>query len=158
MINILFYEVLAFVVVFFLLTIIFKLLLTVTKVFEGILKATIILGIPSKILGGILGIIQYTVYVFIVLYILSLPMFNININSKVANTILNKVPVLHKVCDTTLTVFNDVNDLKNEYNNTDNVKEYNQKVLNIMIDNNVITKDNAKKLIESGKLKGVIIE
>lgn len=157
-INILFYEVLAFIVVFFTLTIIFKILLAITKIFESILTATIILGIPSKILGGILGIIQYIVYTFIILYILSLPMFNINLNSKVANTILTKTPFLNKICDTTLIVFDEISNLKDEYNSTNNVNEYNQKVLNIMIDNNVITKDNASKLIKSGKLKGVNIE
>lgn len=97
-INILVYEVLAFFCVFFILTFVFKILICVTKVFEGILKATIILGIPSKILGGILGVIQSLIYIFIVLYILNLPTLNIDLNSKVADTILNKTPILNSVC------------------------------------------------------------
>lgn len=159
-INILVYEIIAFFIVFFVLTIIFKLLLKLTKIFEKILTMTIILGIPSKILGLILGVVQSIIYIFIVLYILSLPIFNLGIikDSEVATTILNKTPILTNICDETLVVFTEIIDLKEEYENTNNVDEYNQKVLNIMIDKNVITEDNAQRLIDKGKIKNVTIE
>jgi len=159
-INILVYEVIAFFVIFFVLTIIFKLLLKVTTIFEKILKWTIILGIPSKILGAVLGVVQNLIYTFIVLYILSLPTFNLDIikDSKVGNLILDKTPILNKIANKTLSVFNQVVELKEEYDTTTNVGEYNQKTLNIMIDSGVITQENAKKLIEKGKIKGVTIE
>ena len=159
-INILVYEVIAFFVLFVLLTLVFKILLKVTSVFEKILKWTIILGIPSKILGAVLGVVQNLIYAFIILYILNLPTVNINIvsDSKVGSTILNKTPILTSVCDKTLNVFNEVGELSKEYENTDNVKEFNQKALNIMIENGVITKENALKLIESGKIKNLTVE
>ena len=158
--NILVYEVIAFFIVFFVLTIIFKILLTLTKIFEKILTATIILGIPSKILGSILGVVQYLIYIFIVLYILSLPMFNLNIikDSKVANTILDKTPILNNICEETMEVFNEIITLKEEYETTTNVGEFNQKALNIMIDKGIVTEENAQKLIDKGKIKGVTIE
>jgi len=158
-INILVYEVIAFFIIFVLLTLIFKILLKVTTVFEKILKWTIILGIPSKILGAILGVVQNLIYVFIVIYILNLPTIGVNVinDSKVANTILNKTPILTNVCDKTLTVFNEIGKLADEYENTDNVGEFNQKALNLMIDNGVITKENAQKLIDKEKIKGVTI-
>lgn len=158
--NILVYEVIAFFIVFFVLTFIFKLLLVLTNIFEKILKATVILGIPSKILGAILGIVQNFIYVFIVLYILSLPVFNINIiyNSKIANTVLNKTPILNKICDDTLDIFNEVIELKDEFKTTTNMGEYNQKTLNIMIDKGIITKENAMELINKGKIKGITVK
>lgn len=158
--NILVYEVIAFFIIFFILTILFKILLKLTSIFEKILNATIILGIPSKILGAVLGIVQNYIYVFIVLYILSLPMFNINIikESKMSNIILDKTPILNKVCDKTLSVFNEIIELKEEYNTTTNVADFNQKALNIMIDKKIVTKENVKKLIEKGKIKGVTVE
>lgn len=159
-INILVYEVIAFFIIFVLLTLVFKILLKVTSLFEKILKWTIILGIPSKILGAVLGIVQNLIYIFIVLYILNLPTveFDIVSNSEVASTILNKTPILTSVCDKTLKVFNEVGALSKEYENTDNVKEFNQKALNIMIDSGIITKENALKLIEKGKIKDLIVE
>lgn len=158
-INILVYEVIAFFIIFVVLTFIFKVLLKVTKIFEKILNATIILGIPSKILGAILGIVQNLIYVFVVLYILNLPSIGFNLinESKVANTILNKTPILTNICDKTLVVFDEISTLSKEYENTDNVIEFNQRALNLMIDNGIITKENAQKLIDNGKIKNIII-
>ena len=145
--------------IFVVLTLIFKILLKVTKIFEKILNATIILGIPSKILGAVLGIVQNLIYVFVVLYILNLPSIGFNLinESKVASTILNKTPILTNVCDKTLVVFDEINNMAKEYENTDNVGEFNQKALNLMIDNGIITKENAQKLIDNNKIKNVII-
>lgn len=158
-VNILFYEMIAFFVIFFILTIVFKILLKVTSIFEKILKFTIILGIPSKILGAVLGIIQNVIYAFIIIYILNLPTFYIKEvkESEVANTILNKTPILASVCDKSMEVIEEITKLKDEYSETSNMGEYNQKVLNLMIDNGIITKENVKVLIDKGKLKGVTI-
>ena len=158
-INILVYEVIAFFVIFVILTLIFKILLKVTKIFEKILNATIILGIPSKILGAVLGIVQNLIYVFVVLYILNLPSIGFNLikESKMANTILNKTPILTNVCDKTLVIFEEINTMAKEYENTDNVTEFNQKTLNLMIDRGIITKENAQKLIDNKKIKNVTI-
>ena len=158
--NILVYEVIAFFIVFIILTIIFKILVKLTKIFEKILNATIILGIPSKILGAILGVVQNLIYIFIVLYILSLPIYDLDIvkDSKLSNFILDKTPILNNICDETLEVFNEIVELKDEYETTTNVKECNQKALNIMIDKGVITKENAQNLIDKEKIKDITIE
>ena len=154
------YETIAFIIVFIVLFIIFRILLRITKIVETAITLTIILTLPSKIMGAILGLVEGFIYTFIVLYILSLPVFNLNfiLEPKFSNEILNKTPVLHNVCDKTLDVFNEVVALKNEYKTTTNVKEFNQKTLNLMIKNGVITKSNAQKLIDKGKIKGITIE
>jgi len=120
-----------------------------TKIFEKLLNLTIILGVASKSLGAVLGVIKTIIYVFIVMYILSLPTFNFKVirDSKIGNAILDKTPILAGVCDKTLSVFNEIMDLKEEYETTNNVGEFNQKALNIMIDKGVITKENAKNLV-----------
>lgn len=159
-INILVYEVIAFFIIFTILTLIFKLLLKLTSIFEKILKWTIILGIPSKILGAILGIIQNLIYTFIILYILNLPTVNFNLikDSKISNTILEHTPILTSICNKTLNIFNEIGTLAKEYEDTDNVNEFNQKALNLMIENGVITKENAQKLIDKGKIENIVIE
>jgi len=158
--NILVYEIIAFFVVFSVLTIVFKFILLFTKIFEKLLNLTIILGVASKSLGAVLGVIKTIIYVFIVMYILSLPTFNFKVirDSKIGNAILDKTPILAGVCDKTLSVFNEIMDLKEEYETTNNVGEFNQKALNIMIDKGVITKENAKNLIGKGKIKGITIK
>ena len=145
--------------IFFILTIVFRLLLKLTSLFEKILNWTIILGIPSKILGAILGVIQNLIYTFIILYILNLPTLGINIidDSEVANTILEKTPILTNICDKTLTVINEIGKLAEEYSDTTNVGEFNQKTLNLMINNGVITEENAQKLIDKGIVKSSLV-
>ena len=56
-----------------------------------------------------------------------------------------------------MSTFNEIIELKNEYESSDNVTEFNQKALNIMIEKKVITKENAQKLIDKGKIKNVTI-
>lgn len=152
--NILVYEVISFFIVFFLLSIVFRFILFLTKGFEKILTFTIILGIPSKILGAILGVLQHVVYVFIVMYILSLPTFNIGIvkEAKIGNGILHNTPILTSVCDKTLNIFNDIVILSEEYNNTNNMDEFNQKVVDKMLENKIITEENLQILIDKGKI------
>ena len=155
--NILIYEVIAFLIVFFILLLVFKILVKITNVFEKILKATIILSIPSKILGAILGIVQNYIFAFIILFILSLPIFEFKFikESNTANTILNKTPILTNICDKTLSIFDEIIELKEKYENTNNVSEFNQEVVDKMIEKNIITKENVIKLIDKGKIKNV---
>jgi len=154
-INILVYEVIAFFIVFFILLIIYRILLKITNIFEKILKITIILAIPSKLLGALLGIIENAIYVFVVLYILSLPMFSFKEvrNSKVGEVILKNTPILNTICDKSLLIFNEMVDFKNEYKNSSDMKEYNKKVINRMLDNNIITEENLQKLVSQKKVK-----
>ena len=157
--NILLYETIAFIFVFAVLFVIFKILLFGTKIFEKILKMTIILGIPSKILGGILGIVENWIYVFIVLYLLKLPMFDMNLinKSNMAGIVYNHTPVLNVVCDKTLSIVDEISELKEEYKTTNDSKKFNQKVLNSMIEKGVITRENAQYLIDKKKIEDVKI-
>lgn len=158
--NIFLYECIAFLILLFVFTIIFKILLSITKIFEKILNATIILGIPSKILGAFLGVVQNFVYVFLAMYILNLPIFDINIiaNSEIGNKILNNTPILTNICNKSLDNINEIIKLKDEYKDTKDMDKFNQEALNIMIDKKIITRENAKFLIDSKKIDGVTVK
>ena len=107
--NIALYELLAFVIVLAILGVALKILMVATSVFEKLLKMTIILGIPSKIMGAVVGAVEAFVIVFIALYVLSLPIFNISFveNSKWKNQILNNTPVLSAFSKKTMGVVNE---------------------------------------------------
>ena len=77
--NILFYQGLAFLLLVIVLEIVLKILIAITSVFEKILKYTIILGIPSKILGLIVGAIEGFVIVYLVLFMLTQPYLRLGI-------------------------------------------------------------------------------
>ena len=77
--NIILYEVMAFSFVMALLYLIFKIILGISKLFNKMLEAVPIVEILNKIVGGLLGIVENYLVVFIVLYILTLPFFNFDI-------------------------------------------------------------------------------
>lgn len=156
--NILVYEVLAFLITFSIFRIILSVIKLVTKVFEGILKATIILGIPSKILGAIIGAIKWVIISYIVLFVLALPIFNTNyINeSKICSKLLNYTPILSNITDKTLTVFNEFSLLKDKYDNKDiDVNQFNLDALDLFLKYDVIDIASADNLYQKGKFKTI---
>lgn len=153
--NIALYEIIAFLVMVTVLSIIFKILSIITNIFEKILKMTIILSIPSKILGAFVGMVKNYIWMFIILYILSFPIFNLTIlsDSKYKDGILNNTPLLSGFIEPTMNVLTEFSNLKEEYKNSDNALEFNKKTLDLFLKYDVITVDSVEKLIEKDKLK-----
>ena len=153
--NIIVYEGFAFLLVFSVLSTILIILIKISSVFEKILRATIILAIPSKILGAILGAVYYLI-VFIILFILSSPIFGLNNNeffteSNIRNFILEKTPFVSKEIDSTISSLNDINDLIKEKDKLSD-SEFNCKSIDIMEKNKVIEKDSLEYLYSKNKI------
>ena len=153
--NIALYEILAFLIIFSLLLIVLKVLMVATSIFETILKFTIILGIPSKILGAILGFVKNYVITFMVLYILTLPMITGNEilnDSKFTKPILESTPALSLFADKTLKVANDFATLKDKYTSSSSSNEFNLETLDLFLKYDIVQKDTVQKLIDKGKI------
>lgn len=154
--NILLYEIIALILAMSLLIIVLKILTMVTSIFEKLLNFTIVLGIPSKILGMIVGFIEGFVWVFIILYILNLPVFNIKeLNeSKYKDDVLTKAPILSSLADDTVKVIEEFTDLKEQYKDKSiTIDEFNYKSLDVFLKYNVITVDSIETLEAKEKLK-----
>ena len=115
--NIFLYEVIAFLVVASILMFILKIIEKVTNLFEKFLKFTFVFSIPSKIAGMVVGIIESYVWVYIILYILNLPMFDISLlqKSQFKDTILNHTVILSNATNNSMKVINEFMDLKEKY-------------------------------------------
>lgn len=152
-INVLLYEVLAFIIVFIALLFILRVILMVTGLIEKILKATVILSIPSKLLGIVVGAVEMYVYVFIILVVLTLPIFNIPYvrESKLANFMLNNTPILSGISEEMIDIYGNVYTIVTEKDNKTN-EELNEEVLTFLIDKQVLSKESAKKLVEQNKI------
>ena len=152
-INILFYQILSFLIIFIALTFILRVLLVITGIIEWLLKLTVFLRGISKIIGIFVGALEYYVYVFIALYILSTPALNIKYieESKFGNIILNNTPILTQMTDNTIKVYTEVwNTIKNREDKTN--EEVNKEILKSMLDNNLVKINSIEKLIESNKI------
>ena len=151
--NILLYEVIAFLVIFIALLFVLKIVLMLTGLVEKILKATVILSIPSKLLGIVVGVIEMYVYLFLILVIVSLPIFDSSFlkDSKMNNFILNNTPVLSGVSEEIIDIYGDVyNIIDNRKNKTN--EQLNEEILKVLIDKKVVTKESAKKLVDKNKI------
>lgn len=149
--NIILYQAIGFLLVSVVLTIIFKILVAITGVFEKILRFTIILGIPSKILGLIVGLIEGYIISFIILFVLYQPMFNINkLNeSKYASTILNKSPILSNIAEDSLETVEEIYEL---YDIKD-ANTLNLEIIDIVLEKDVTSVEIIEKLLEKDKLR-----
>ena len=153
--NIAIYEIIAFILVFSILIIALKALLLATGILETILKFTIVLGIPSKILGSIIGIIKHYVIIFFVLYFLSMPNF-VDVgfikDSNYRDPILRNTPLLSNIAESTLKVLDEFKGLSDKYTDTENSNEFNLETLDLFLKYKVVTVDTVKKLENNGKI------
>ncbi len=154
--NIAVYEIIAFILVFSLLMIGLKALLMATGILETLLKFTIVLGLPSKILGAIVGLIENYIIVFFVLYILSMPNFldvGFIKDSTYREPILKNTPILSNVAESTLAVLDEFKGLSDKYTETENSNEFNLETLDLFLKYKVVMVDTVEKLDDSGKIK-----
>lgn len=152
--NILLYESIAYILVFVVLSSVLTLLTKVSGIIEKILNATIILGIPSKIIGAVLGFVEALVFSFIVLFVL----LQVNTtsawvsDSSMARSILDKTPLVGYMVKDTYKAIMDINKLQDKYKDDSNKDLYNGEILNIMLNYEVITPEATQYLIDEKKL------
>ena len=147
--NLLIYQIIAFLVVFIILGIIFQLIVFLTNILEKLLNVTIVLGIFSKILGFILGLVKGVIVAYLLSLLFTLPMFN-NIamfrNSTVKSELLTKMPNIK------------LNKIVNEISKLDiNSNDFNKQVLQILIKYNILTKEKVIDMVKSGQLDSTFL-
>jgi uncharacterized membrane protein required for colicin V production len=152
--NVIIYQLIAFIVVFSVLLIIYGLLIKITSLIEKILKWSFVLKLPSKVLGFFVGLIQGIVVSSIILMVASLPIFNFDVvhGSVIKDFILESVPITGTLSSGLNKSINEIVELKEIYVNNDNSDEFNGKCLDILLKYNIINVDYAERLIASKKL------
>ena len=137
--NVVIYQLIAFIIIFTALMVVYALLVKITSLVEKILKWTFILKLPSKVLGLIFGLcegIAVASIILMILTILTLPVFNFKFvqESKVKDFLLEAVPITGTLSSSTNRAINEIMDLKEEYDD-DNKTEFNRKCLIALLSN-----------------------
>lgn len=151
--NIVFYEMVAFLIISSVLTIVYRVILGITGIIEKVLKATIILSIPSKIFGFLVGIVENYIWVYLFIFVLTLPVFNIKeiYESKTAMFIITETPILSKYTNKTLDIYNDLYSIIDNREGKSNV-QVNEEAMDLMLKYDIITPESAHKLIDRQKV------
>ena len=152
--NIALYELIAFLVVALVLTFIWKLVEYASNLMQKLINMTIILGLPSKIIGFIIGVLEYYVLAFIIIYILTIPIFSVKpvIESKGAQCILNDTPVISKFVKNSSAFIGEFIELRDKYQVTESANEFNYETLDLFMKYDIVDVKSVKKLKEKNKI------
>ena len=152
--NILLYELLAFVLIFLALTLILRVLIVISGLIEKIIKMAIFLSLPSKILGIFVGAFEWYIYVFLILVVVSIPIFDLKTyidDSKLATYMLDETPILSPMAKTTTDTYTEVYTTIKDSKNEDSII-VNDKVVRVLMKNEIVTKESIEKLVNRGKI------
>lgn len=148
--NIIFYQLIAFLIIVIVLRLILQILIDVTGIFSKIINATIILALPNKLLGFIVGLIEGYILMFIILNVIAIPMSGSSLfmNSGVRKYIVNETPVLKDTIGGLNYAIDDVLSLSSKDDrNTNDLK-----VIDIMLKYKTVSVEFMDKVKETGKL------
>ncbi len=153
-INILFYNGVSFIFIFLMLFCILNILINVAGIFDKLLKATIILYLPDKILGAAIGLIEGVIISFLLIFTATqIPAIqNYVLDSMYASRILNRTPVIRTVLADTIVTVEDINDASDEFESDEDTEKFHIEILNIMIKYGFISKESAQNLIDNEKI------
>lgn len=150
--NILVYELIAFFIIAGILSIILGIVLKLTGAIERLFKNTVILGLPSRIIGAIAGGIEAYVVVFIILCVLNNPFIGINVGeSKLATIMMERTPVISSLVNDTIISSKEIYGLvqgRKKYSR----QELDAETLKILLEHEVVDPGSAYYLVEKGKI------
>lgn len=157
-INIILYQLLAFIIIFSVLIGLYGVVLKISKWLQKIVNMTIVLWLPSKILGGIVSLITGRIVLFIIFVILLIPLKDQAIyhESKQVNKIIYKTPILSKSTNKITTAVEELNTLgENLRSKKISKNAANLEGLDIILKYNITNKKTIEKLEEAHKLDDI---
>lgn len=156
--NILVYQAIAFSILFCLFLVIYRLLLKISNGLQKIVNATIILILPSKILGGIIGFIEGWITIFIILLVLLVPLkdFDQYKDSKLTSYVLFNTPVLSDTVKPFTKGVIEIYDVSSKITLKEiSTNEANLESINIMLKYKLVDRYTIEELVKLHKLDSV---
>ena len=155
--NILMYQIIAFILVFSILLSLYMFILKISKILQKIVNMTILLWWPSKVAGAVVGFIEGYIVVFIFLVVLMIP-FGDSILSgfKYKENMIYNSPIISKYTYNFTSSIKEVYVLGKKVSNKEiSTNDANLKTIDIMLKNNLVSKDTITSLVNKHKLDEV---
>ena len=157
--SIFLYQVIAFIIIALILYGILKVILQVTGLFAKVISLNGVLAFPTKILGGLLGLVTGYIALFIILLVFSFPLsskFDTYRESKVKDFIIdNKIFMtssVKKVSKSVDQVYTLTSKIDQDEKREKNADKYNADIMNIMLKNKIVSIDTVDELIKDKKI------
>ena len=156
--NILLYQLIAFLIIYSLLFSIYMIVMKISGIVQKIVHMTVILWLPSKLIGAVVAFVTGYVMVFVVLLALLIPLKDTDIfrESRFANYIVYDTPILADSADNISSSINEVYTLGEELSKGDISKnEANLETMDILLKYKIVSPETARQLIVLDKLDGI---
>ena len=152
--NVIFYQVVAFIIMFSMLMVAYHIIVKVSGLVERLLKTSFILRVPTKVGGIIVGVLEGIFISLIAIIILSLPILKFDLieTSAIRNYLYNVSPIVGNITGSMNTSIDEILELKEKFENNENKEEFNLSSLDIMLKHHAMKVSLAEKLVNSGKL------
>ena len=157
-INIFLYQAIGFLITFSILLGIYEIIMGFSKFLQKLVDLTIVLLIPSKILGGLLSVIKGYLILFVIFLVLLVPLKNNDLfkESTVLDIMMNKTPFITSYTSDFQNAVNEVYDLGVKVNDKKiEVNDANLKTLDILLKYDIISKDGLQRLVDLNKLEDI---
>ena len=156
--NILLYQLVAFIIIYSLLFSIYVIVVKISSGIQKLVNMTIVLWIPSKIIGALIAFVTGYIVIFAVLLVLLIPLKDSNLfkDSKVANYIVYDSPILSSSSESISNSINEIYDLSEELSRGKIDKnEANLQTMDILLKYKIVNPKTAKQLVALDKLDGI---
>ena len=156
--NIFLYQGIAFFLVFSILLGLYRLLLKLSKTIQKIVNYTLVLLLPSKILGAIVGLLEGWIMIFVILVVLMVPLKEEDIfkDSTMVNKILYHSPALSKSVSSFTDSVSEIYELSSKISMEElEMNEANLQSLDVMLKYKVVNKKTIENLVKLHKLDDI---
>ena len=157
-INILIYQIIAFMLVFAILLTIYEIFLKISKFIQKLVNLTIILILPSKLLGAVVSLIKGVIVLFAVFIVLMIPLKNSELftGSTMVNQILYKTPILPQSSNNYINTVEEIYNLAEKVSNKKiSTNAANLELLDMMLKHKIVNKSTVESLVKLHKLDDV---
>lgn len=154
-INILIYQLIAFFVIYSVLLSIYTIILKLSGILQKLVDLTVILLLPSKLGGALIGFLKTYVTIFLVLLVLIIPLKDNELftNSKLASIVIYKTPILSTCTENITNSVNEIYTLTEQVSRNDiTVNEANLEIIDIMLKYKVVDRKTVEQLVVLEKL------
>jgi uncharacterized membrane protein required for colicin V production len=151
-VSILIYEGISYLITLIILSFIMGIIIKISGIFNKIVHATLILTLPSKILGAICGLIEGVILAFIIVFIIGLVSPSTSAESKYASSLLTKTPILSIFGENTQNSLNEIYEICTNYENTTDKTKANLESLDVLLKYEILSTSSAENLVANDKL------
>ena len=154
-INIIIYEIISYLICCGVLGFLLAILVKVTGIIDKFVNATIILSLPSKLLGVVASLIQCLITCFVVVFILAQVPFTARYvnESKTAKIMMEKTPIMSQITNDLYHTATEIYDIAIKADGEPDKKKADYDALEVLLKYKVISSKNAKDLVDKNKLK-----